>query len=117
MPVASIPDLVLEWEPIGTAIRSALFAMRKSIKELRHMMAVSCPLTYKSILPKDRLMIIGGVGDRLVPPKHSRLLWEHWDRCRIHWFPGSHCLHLDKGEYFEEKARFIRDIGFLEGVS
>jgi len=54
-------------------------------------------------------MIIGGVGDRLAPPKHTRLLWEHWGRPRLHWFPGSHLLHLDKGEYvYETRCSFGR---------
>ncbi len=44
-------------------------------------------------------MVIAGAGDRLAPPKHVRLLWGHWDRPRIHWFPGNHLVHLDKGKY------------------
>jgi len=56
-------------------------------------------------------MIIGGVGDRMAPPKHSRLLW---DRCRIHWFPGNHLLHLDRGEYLEQMLRFMRELEFLD---
>ena len=58
-------------------------------------------------------MIVGGVGDRLAPPKHSRLLWDHWDRCRIHWFPGSHILQLDRGNYLRQMARFLNEIGFI----
>jgi len=58
------------------------------------------------------LMIISGAGDRLAPPKHSRLLWEHWDRCRLHWFPGNHILHLDQGKYLKDMAQFLRDINF-----
>jgi hypothetical protein len=58
-------------------------------------------------------MIIGGVGDRMAPPKHSRLLWDHWDRCRIHWFPGNHLIHLDRGDYLDQMHRFLREIDFL----
>jgi pimeloyl-ACP methyl ester carboxylesterase len=59
-------------------------------------------------------MIIGGVGDRMAPPKHSRLLWDHWDRCRIHWFPGNHLIHLDRGDYLDQMHRFLREIDFLD---
>jgi hypothetical protein len=90
VPVVSLADLVLEWQPI-----------------------VSCPLTYAPVLPPERLMIVAGVGDRLAPPKHSRLLWDHWDRCRIHWFPGSHIIHMDRGAYLTEMARFMVGRGFL----
>jgi len=113
VPVVSLSDLVLEWEPIGTFVRAALRLARRDIVDARRMLAVSNPLTYEAALPSDRLMIVGGVGDRLAPPKHSRLLWEHWGRCAIHWFPGSHLLHLDRGGYLEETAKFLRRIGFL----
>ncbi|MCB9678949.1 MAG: alpha/beta hydrolase [Alphaproteobacteria bacterium] len=113
VPVASLVDLVLQWQPMGTAARGLLKATGITIPELRRLAAVSCPLTWKPVLPKENLMIIGGAGDRLAPPKHSRLLWEHWDRPRIHWFPGSHLLHLDRGAYLWQLARFLRGIGFL----
>lgn len=113
VPVVSFADLVLEWQPIGTMLRLGLKTMGMSLQEARRMIAVTCPLTYKPVLPRERLMIVGGVGDRLAPPKHSRLLWDHWDRCRIHWFPGSHILHLDRGAYLVQMARFMRDLGFL----
>ncbi len=116
VPVASVPDLVQEWEPLGTIIRAAMKGYDVSLRDMRHMLAVSCPLTYRPLLPRERLMVIGGIGDRLAPPKHSRLLWDHWDRCRIHWFPGSHLVHLDRGEYLRQIARFMRDIGFFDGL-
>ncbi|MEM9071242.1 MAG: alpha/beta hydrolase family protein [Myxococcota bacterium] len=116
VPVVSIPDLVLEWEPIGTAVRTGLKLLRRDIVDARHLLAVSHPLTYAPVLPNDHLMIVGGVGDRLAPPKHSRLLWEHWDRCPIHWFPGSHLLHLDRGTYLEEIATFLERTDFLPAV-
>jgi pimeloyl-ACP methyl ester carboxylesterase len=115
VPVASVPDLAHEWQPLGSAIRLALRSYGLTLEDARYMLAVSCPLTYRPLLARERLFVIGGVGDRLAPPKHSRLLWDHWDRCRIHWFPGSHLVHLDRGEYLREIARFLHDIGFLEG--
>jgi pimeloyl-ACP methyl ester carboxylesterase len=115
VPVASIPDLAHEWEPVGTLIRAGLKAQKLTIEDARHLLAVSCPLTYRPVIARDRLFVIGGVGDRLAPPKHSRLLWDHWDRCRIHWFPGSHLVHLDRGAYLRQIARFLNHIGFWEG--
>ena len=113
VPVASLPDLVMEWAPMSWVIRSAMKVAGVSIHDLRHMMAAHSPLTWQPVLPRERLMVIGGVGDRLAPPKHSRLLWDHWGRCRIHWFPGSHILHLDQGEYISEMFSFLHDIDFL----
>lgn len=113
VPVVSFADLVLEWEPIGTAMRAMLRREKKTVTDARKMIAVTCPLSYPSKLPKERLFIVGGVGDRLAPPKHSRVLWEHWGKPPLYWFPGSHLAHLDRGEYLVEVARFLRRIGFL----
>lgn len=112
VPVVSLMDLMLEWFPAGPLIRTMLRSADISIVEARHTMAVHCPLTYPPLLPRDRLMIIGGVGDRLAPPKHTRLLWDHWQRPRLHWFPGNHIIHLDQGKYLREMAEFIEATGF-----
>jgi pimeloyl-ACP methyl ester carboxylesterase len=114
VPVASPFDLILEWQPTGLAIRLGLAATGLSVRDGRRLLALTTPLTHPPAIAKERLMIIGGVGDRLAPPKHSRLLWNHWDRCRIHWFPGNHVLHLDRGEYLTEILRFMRELEFLE---
>ena len=114
VPVVSIPDLVMEYFPLNFLVQTLLFFLKWSIKDMRHFLAVHCPLTYRPLIPKERRMIIGGVGDRLAPPKHSRLLWDHWNRSRIHWFPGSHLLHLDKGMYLNEILTFLQSIGFVD---
>jgi pimeloyl-ACP methyl ester carboxylesterase len=112
VPVVSLPDLVLEWFPLNLPLKALLKSSGTSVRDARHMLAVHSPLTYRPLIPRDRLMVIAGAGDRLAPPKHGRLLWDHWDRCRIHWFPGNHLVHLDKGKYLKEIARFLREIGF-----
>ena len=113
VPVASPFDLILEWQPTGIALRMGLAASGLSVRDGRRLLAVTTPLTHRPVIAKERLMIIGGVGDRLASPKHSRLLWDHWDRCRIHWFPGNHLLHLDRGEYLKEMAGFMRELEFI----
>lgn len=114
VPVVSIADLVLEWEPIGAATRASLKLMKTTIRDARRLLAPVAPLTWPSVVPRERRMIIGGIGDRLAPPKHARLLWEHWDRCRLHWFPGSHLVHLDRGAYLLAIKDFFDDIGFRQ---
>jgi pimeloyl-ACP methyl ester carboxylesterase len=113
VPVATIPDLLLEWPPVSAIMRFIFAHTDIALVDARRIMAVHCPLTYEPLLDQERLMVIGGIGDRLAPPKHSRLLWEHWRRCRLHWFPGSHVVHLDKADYVFEIERFLRDIDFL----
>jgi len=112
VPVASLMDLILEWFPLNMPLKALLKVGNVSVSEARHMLAVHSPLTYQPRIPKERLMVIAGAGDRLAPPKHARLLWDHWDRCRIHWFPGNHLIHLDQGKYLKEMAQFMREIDF-----
>ncbi|MGB5223457.1 MAG: alpha/beta hydrolase family protein, partial [Polyangiales bacterium] len=69
VPIITVADLVLEWQPIGALMRAALAASGLSPADARRLVAVSCPLTYPPVLPPERLMIVGGAGDRLAPPK------------------------------------------------
>ena len=112
VPLASMVDTMLEWFPMSAYIKAVMKATGTSVHEARHWTAVHSALTYKPKLEKERLMIIAGAGDRLASPKHARLLWDHWDRPNIHWFPGNHIIHLDKGKYLKEMVRFMKDIGF-----
>ena len=114
VPVVSLLDLILQWFHAGNLIKAAMRLSGVSIKEARHISAVHCPLTYPVKLPKERLMIIGGAGDRFAPPKHARLLWDHWNRPDIHWFPGNHIIHLDQGRYLKDVAAFLQECGFAE---
>lgn len=112
VPLASVLDIALQWSPAGPLIKTGLRLAGSNIREARHATAVTCPLTYAPKIPKERLLIVGGAGDRFAPPKHARLLWDHWDRPRLHWFPGNHLIHLDQGKYLKEMAGFLREIGF-----
>jgi esterase/lipase len=100
------------WFPMGQVIDVAFAAEDATHEDLRRGLALHSALTYPAALPHDRLFIIGGLGDRLAPPEQSRLLWEHWDRCRIHWYPGNHIMHVQRGDYLREMGRFLRATGF-----
>ena len=58
--------------------------------ELRACFRVHSPLARPVRVPRERLLIVGGRGDRVVPPAHSQALWQHWEEPAIHWFSGSH---------------------------
>ncbi len=54
-------------------------------------------------------MVITGLGDRMAPPQHAVMLWEHWDHCKLHWFPGSHVMHVSQIDYLRRMTRFLQD--------
>jgi pimeloyl-ACP methyl ester carboxylesterase len=58
--------------------------------ELRRAFRVHSPLAHPLRIPAERVMIVAGRGDRIVPPEHPAALWSHWGEPRIHWFSGSH---------------------------
>jgi hypothetical protein len=52
--------------------------------------SVCSPLALDPVVPTGRRFIYAGLADRWVRPGNVAALWEHWDRCEIHWYPGSH---------------------------
>ncbi len=111
-PVVDIPSLTEQWFPFALvqALASALGATDS--RDFERASAVHSPLSYPPVLPAERLMIIGGLGDRLAPPEQSRLLWEHWGRPTLHWYPGNHLLHVNRASYLREMRRFFSRVGF-----
>ncbi len=61
-----------------------------SYDELRRMYRVHSPLTFSARVAKERLLIVAGRGDQIVPPEHPHSLWRHWQEPDIYWFSGSH---------------------------
>jgi pimeloyl-ACP methyl ester carboxylesterase len=51
---------------------------------------VHSPLASELRVSKERVLIIAGRGDGVVPPGHAHALWRHWHEPRIVWFGGSH---------------------------
>jgi pimeloyl-ACP methyl ester carboxylesterase len=74
--------------------------------------AYHSPLNYAPLVPRDRRLIITGLGDRLAPPEQAEMLWRHWDRCAFHWFPGNHVLHVSQPDYLRRMTRFLRPFMF-----
>ncbi|BBY27633.1 alpha/beta hydrolase family protein [Mycolicibacterium sediminis] len=74
--------------------------------------AYHSPLNYRPLVPKDRRLIITGLGDRLAPPEQAERLWQHWDRCAFHWFPGNHVLHVSQPDYLRRMTRFLSEFMF-----
>ncbi len=111
-PVTDLADLTSSWFPMGGLVTGMLAREGIDHDAFAAAMAVHSPLHYAPRLERDRLFIIAGLGDRLAPPAHAERLWEHWDRPRVHAFPGNHVLHVERGAYLRRVGRFIRETGF-----
>jgi pimeloyl-ACP methyl ester carboxylesterase len=112
VPVVAPDRTVDQWFPANYVVR-----LRDRIAgtddDLMHAATMyPSPLNYAPLVPKDRRLIIAGLGDRLAPPEQAEMLWEHWDRCAFHWFPGNHVLHISQPDYLRRMTRFMRDFMF-----
>lgn len=110
VPVVSVEAEMEEWFPANK-----LFALGQRLgkvgrDELAAAMQYHSPLNYAPLVAKDRRLIITGLGDRLAPPEQSEMLWEHWDHCGLHWFPGNHVLHVSQPTYLRRMTKFLQPV-------
>lgn len=69
------------------------------------------PLSHRPKVPTQNRMIVAGLGDEIVSPRHPHQLWMHWDEPKIHWFAGGHMAQFKESRAFSELADFIARIG------
>jgi pimeloyl-ACP methyl ester carboxylesterase len=82
-------------------------------QELRSAFRFHSPLAHALRTPRERLLIVAGRGDRVVPPEHPHALWEHWNRPAIHWFSGSHIAPFGRGRIVAAVLAHLRSLGIL----
>ena len=97
--VSHIPTLVKAWFPANAGTQMLEWAKQLPRELIDRSAALHSPLNYPVLLEKDRLLLIGGAGDRVSPPEQTNALWHHWGQPELHWFPGSHVVHLDRARY------------------
>ncbi len=99
--VAMIPAVSMAWlmwrHGEGNPMRRA--AARAGVTEdlLADAFAVHAPTTRPPRLPRARLAVIAGRGDRITPPEHAEELARHWG-VEVAWFPGGHLAQLGRGD-------------------
>lgn len=109
VPVVTPERTVEQWFPASKLVALHRLASRVDRDLEAAATRYTSPLTYRPLVPRERRLIITGLGDRLAPPEQAQLLWEHWDRCAFHWFPGNHLLHISQPDYLRRMTRFLGD--------
>ncbi|CAM3285492.1 alpha/beta fold hydrolase [Mycobacterium frederiksbergense] len=112
VPVVTPEAAFDDWFPANMLVRlgNRLTGVDKSKSDAATLF--HSPLNYPALVPKDRRLIIAGLGDKLAPPQQAEILWRHWDRCAFHWFPGNHVLHVSQPDYLRRMTRFLRPFMF-----
>lgn len=73
--------------------------------------AVHCPTTRPARVPRDRLYVIAGKGDRITPPDHAEALAKHWG-VDVLWFEGGHLAQVGRGDAVRVVRRSLGAHGF-----
>jgi pimeloyl-ACP methyl ester carboxylesterase len=107
-PVVTPSTMFDQWFPANKLVGLGLQLSNISRDELDAGLAYHCPLNYQPRVAKDRRMIITGLADRMAPPGQAEMLWKHWDYCTLHWFPGSHVLHVSQLDYRRRMTSFLQ---------
>jgi dienelactone hydrolase len=112
IPLASLADMM--WgHGEGDARMALAIEHGWSLAALRDFTRVHAPLARAPLVPFERRLIIAALGDRICPPDHAHALWQHWDRPRIHWYPGGHLAQFRRGVALREVRTLLRDAGLL----
>ncbi len=114
IPATSLVDVCAEWWPASLLLQALLARVGWTMDDARLHTAAHTPLQFAPRLPKDRLLIIAANRDLLTRPYQAQLLWEHWDRPEIHWYAGSHVLHVRRTAYLRQLGRFLAGIGAFD---
>ncbi len=106
-PVVWMPALVSSWLPANLIVGAGRRVLGIPDELLARSFALHSPLSYPAVVPRRRLMIVRGLGDKLAPPEQAAMLWRHWGRPRMHSFAGSHILHFGRSAYLAEMRKLI----------
>ena len=112
VPPACLGDLA--WRFLA-ASRSARDTARAAftLAELRTCFRGHSPLAYRPLVSRERLLLVAGRGDRIVPPEHPQALWKHWEEPAIHWFGGGHLAPFGRSGIAQAVLGHLRRLDIL----
>ncbi len=79
-------------------------------EELNSFFRVHCPLAHPAPSSNERLMLVSGDGDRIVPRHHTDQLTEHWNSPRAYAAPAGHLIPVGRRQTTNAVVQFLRDI-------
>lgn len=105
VPLVSMADIA--WKLFSGDARLGSQLSRSVLKKLFY---VHSPLSHPCRVPKDRLLLIAGRGDKVIPRLQVARLHRHWGRPRLVWVKGGHAAHVDGTKAFDEVVDFLHGI-------
>ncbi len=83
---------------------------------MKEVFRVHSPLTYPRKIDPSRVLIVAGIGDKIVPARQPKLLWDHWKRPKLVWFSGGHSAQVSSSKAFNDIIGFLSGHGFVNRV-
>ncbi len=106
VPPVCIGDLAFRFHGRSRRVRSDP-SLAFSRDELRAAYRVHSPLAHPLRVPRERILLVAGRGDRIVPPEHPHALWRHWGEPSILWYSGSHVAPLPRRQIARRIVRHV----------
>ena len=103
---ASIAD-VLWHHGAGRPGRLEAESVGFTLDDFRTIWSIHCPLSHRVRLPRERLLMVWGEADLVVPSVQQLALWEHWGRPAIRSFAGGHLLQVGWRGYWRWILRWL----------
>jgi alpha-beta hydrolase superfamily lysophospholipase len=107
IPLASIADFARERGRLGTREEE-----REQHTALEAANAIVSPLRRAPLVPKERVLVVGGEADRITPLEHAERLARHFE-ARLVKMHGGHLLQFGRGQAFREVGKMLRGIGVM----
>jgi predicted alpha/beta hydrolase family esterase len=112
-PLVSLADFI--WAQVeGAALAERLVSAGISRQLLEAGFSVSSPLSYPLAMEKEKVLIIAGKHDEIVPSSHAEALWNHWQRPSIHWLDKGHIEQLVTEGTAGKVHAFLKERGLAD---
>jgi dienelactone hydrolase len=115
IPATDMPDLYRRHSPPD--VRRRALAAGALGPEADAVHSVVAPLILEPKLPRERLYVFAGAGDRMSTSRQARRLWEHWGRPRMAWYPGGHVGFFLAGSVSRFVADALTESGLVSPIS
>ena len=109
-PMVSLSSFIWQ-QVVGTTLEQTLIKAGLDKTLIDEGFAVTAPLSYSPKIDKDRMMIVAGKNDVIVPSHHATELWEYWQKPKIHWLDDGHIEQLVAPGTGHVIHGFLRDLG------
>lgn len=110
IPVASIPELMWRLGGGSEAHRAAVDTGLE-LDRFRGAFAATSPLQRAPLIDSERVLIIAGERDRVIPMDHPDSLRDHFGAREVVTFQGSHLVQVGMNGAFRVVLEFLEELG------